>query len=226
MDARALTSGEATAFREAISQWQLAARTEIKRASSLPSSMFDANDPMLEARLAETVAKMMRLLHRPSDEALNPEVSAPPLDIRVENVELEELRSLPKQICSEFDSADLDDNVASEYLNMLIDTCTTGEEAARRSARELLTEDFDIDCDVDLETVTAGLRTCMERVLDVTCDDDESERRLDELCGAIAATVLADKDPVRPGAEGEAEPAERVVRDDARADQDEEPTKS
>ncbi|MGK0300930.1 MAG: hypothetical protein ACI89X_001804 [Planctomycetota bacterium] len=59
-----------TAFREAISQWQLAARTEVKRSSSLPSSMFDACDPMLEARLAESVEAMMHCLHEPNAAAL------------------------------------------------------------------------------------------------------------------------------------------------------------
>jgi hypothetical protein len=203
MNARALSSREATAFREAISQWQLAARTEIKRASSLPSSMFDANDPMLEARLAETVAKMMRLLHRPSDEALSPGPAAPPMDIRVESVDPKELRSLPGQICSELASADLEDNVASEYFNMLIDTCTTGEEAVKRSARELLSEDFDVDCEQSLEAATATLRACMERGLEVGCADAEGDRRLEELCGAIAATILVDGEPAAARSSGE-----------------------
>ena len=40
-------------FREAVAQWRLNLRTEVKKSSSRPSAMFDASDPMPETGLAE-----------------------------------------------------------------------------------------------------------------------------------------------------------------------------
>ena len=123
----------ATAFREAISQWQLAARTEVKRASSLPSSMFDATDAMVEARLGETVDVMMRLLQRPNASGTADRASGEHLERRTEQVSTDELQALPGKIRRDVADADLDDLVASEYLNLLIDACTTGDAAVQRT---------------------------------------------------------------------------------------------
>lgn len=188
---RSRTPDDATAFREVISQWQLAARTEVKKASSLPSSMFDASDPMLEARLAETVEAMMQLLHEPRAAELAKSASGEHLEMRVEKVDDAELRSLPAKIRRDLDDADLDDHVSSEYLNLLIDTCTTGDEPTQRAARELLAKDFSVESNVDLEEATRALLACMQQVLGNRSEADEEAHRLTELCGAIAATVVA-----------------------------------
>lgn len=188
---------DATAFREAISQWQLAARTELKRSSSLPSSMFDAADPMVEARLAEAVDAMMQLLQRPRDVAPQTRPSGEHLERRTEQVSAEALRALPREIRADLDAADLDDRVSSEYLNVLIDTCTTGDAPTQRAARELLEQDFDVAVDGDLQATTASLAACLTGIADARWEGFEGQRRLEELCGAIAATIAANA--ITPG---------------------------
>lgn len=190
MTGRSRTPADATAFREVISQWQLAARTEVKKSSSLPSSMFDASDPMLEARLTETVEAMMQLLHEPEAAALAKEASGEHLEMRVEHVSDEELQKLPSLIRKDLANADLDDKISSEYLNVLIDTCTTGDTPTQAAARELLQQDFAVAADSDLDDATHALFSCMQQVLGATCDDEADVLQLSELCGAIAATVV------------------------------------
>ncbi|MFN3241288.1 MAG: hypothetical protein ACE37K_07205 [Planctomycetota bacterium] len=190
MNGRSRTPDDATAFREVVSQWLLAARTEVKKASSLPSSMFDASDPMLEARLAETVEAMMQLLHEPEAAALARQASGEHLELRAEHVSDEELRALPHHIRHDLDEADLEDHVSSEYLNLLIDTCTTGDAPTQAAARALLAQDFDVASTSDLDAATQELFHCMQRVIGAAGADEADERRLAELCEAIAATVV------------------------------------
>ena len=93
--------------------------------------------------------------------------------------------------------ADLDDLVASEYLNLLIDACTTGDAAVQRGARELLARDFAVPTTADLDEAAAAISRSLQAV---GGGDDGGppldRRRLAELCGAIAATVVtpADRD--------------------------------
>ena len=181
---------DATAFREVISQWQLAARTEVKRASSLPSSMFDAADAMVEARLAETVEAMMGLLHRPDVRAPTDRASGEHLERRAEQVSAEELRALPTMIRRDVARADLDDLVSSEYLNLLIDACTTGDAEVRRGARELLAQDFAVTANSDLDEASDAISRCLRDVGAAAGDHELDLLRLEELCGAIAATVV------------------------------------
>ncbi|MGC6486801.1 MAG: hypothetical protein ACON4Z_04090 [Planctomycetota bacterium] len=184
------TPAAATAFREVISQWQLAARTEVKRASSLPSSMFDAADPMVEARLGETVAAMMRVLHRPGEAADADQASGEHLERRAEHVGPEELRALPSTIRRDVADADLDDLVASEYLNLLIDACTTGGPEVRAGARELLAQDFAVTANSDLDEAAGAIARCLRDVGAASVDGEQDLLRLEELCAAIAATVV------------------------------------
>ncbi|MCK5943617.1 MAG: hypothetical protein KAI24_16660 [Planctomycetes bacterium] len=181
---------DATAFREAISQWQLAARTEVKRSSSLPSTMFDACDPKLEARLAETVDAMMHCLHQPDTAELAKEYANAKLEQRVENVSADELRALPKLVRDDLAEADLDDNVSSEYLNLLIDTCTTGDEESQHAARLLLSKDFAIESHAALDAAARALFDCLQNVLGSQSETEEQQQQLFELCGAIAATIV------------------------------------
>ncbi|MEC9046392.1 MAG: hypothetical protein VYA51_00140 [Planctomycetota bacterium] len=191
---------ESTAFLEAISQWQLAARTELKRASSLPSSMFDASDPMVEARLAEAVDAMMRRLERPQSAPAPANPSGDHLERGTEQVSLEALRALPREIRVDLDAADLDDRISAEYLNVLIDACTTGDAPVRRAARELLSKDFDVAVDRDLRAATDSLADCLTRHASAGAADTRGGRSLEALCAAIAATVVdrADADEEAP----------------------------
>ena len=191
---------ESTAFLEAISQWQLAARTELKRASSLPSSMFDASDPMVEARLAEAVDAMMRRLERPQSTPAPANPSGDHLERGTEQVSLEALRALPREIRVDLDAADLDDRISAEYLNVLIDACTTGDAPVRRAARELLAKDFDVAVDRDLRAASDSLADCLTRHASAGAANTQSRRSLEALCAAIAATVVdrADADEEAP----------------------------
>ncbi len=184
-------------FRAAISQWQLAARTDVKRASSLPSSMFDECDPMLEARLAESVEAMMHCLHQPEATALAKINANEDAEIRTEKVEIDELRKLPTMVPREPVQLDLESGISAEYLSLLIDTCTTGDESSQAAARDLLEQDFAIAANQDLETATQVLAACLNELEFVDQHNDETQRRLTELCGAIAASVILESDSER-----------------------------
>ena len=97
------------------------------------------------------------------------------------------------------DAADLDDRISAEYLNVLIDACTTGDAPVRRAARELLSKDFDVAVDHDLRAATDSLADCLARHASAGATDTHGGRSLEELCAAIAATVVdradADEEP-------------------------------
>ena len=189
MSAQFPTRDDATAFRAAISQWQLAARTEVKRSSSLPSSMFDACDPMLEARLAESVEAMMHCLHQPPEAT----TETPPtklLPARVETVEPNELSALQLLLKNDDAALDLESGVSAEYLGLLIDTCTTADESVQAAARALLQQDFAIAATADLQQASAALLQCLRELTGTDADDPKNQAQLAELCGAIAASVI------------------------------------
>jgi len=175
----------ATAFREVVSQWQLAARTEVKRSSSLPSSMFDACDPMLEAQLAESVEAMMNCLHEPGPDVQPAEPQN--LELRTERVDADELRRLPQQIARLDGDVDVEADTRGEYLSLLVDACVTGDDAARAAARVLLRRDFGLEG--DLTDAAARLQQQLGELLpgDEQAADDAV---LTDLCQRVAAEVL------------------------------------
>lgn len=129
-------------FREAVAQWRLNVRTEVKKASSLPSAMFDACDPMLETRLAESAEAMLACLQEPADHLRDPGDLA---DKRLEHVPPEDLRALPQRIGTIDDEAlDLRTGLSTEYLGILIDTACVAVGPAQHGALQLLQRDFDV----------------------------------------------------------------------------------
>jgi hypothetical protein len=169
------------AFGEAVAQWRLALRTEVKRASSLPTSMFDACDPMLETRLAETTEAMLALLHEPDQTLAQP---TEPGEKRLEQVAAAELAALPNRIRSDHQGAaspDVDTHLDVEYLGILTDTCSTADGDARAGAAALLVRDFGIAPDTDLERATRELATGLQDTL--------QPETLDAVCRRIAAAV-------------------------------------
>lgn len=193
------------AYGEAVAQWRLQLRTEVKRASSLPTSMFDACDPMLETRLAETTEAMLARLHEP-DAAM----SAPRDDgeKRLEQVAADELALLPGRLGDGHDARPLgiDDDLAAEYLGVLTDTCASATGAARDGAAHLLVRDFDVDPNVDLATSAAQIAAALQ---------DERTADLDQICARVAAAIAVAQQqqqqredrqptpPTRPGAGGD-----------------------
>ncbi|MFK7743152.1 MAG: hypothetical protein AB8H80_22750 [Planctomycetota bacterium] len=205
-------------FRDAISQWQLAARTEVKKSSALPSSMFDACDPMLEARLAESVEHMMQCLHDPvglraaRERAAEAEaiagVATEDVGKRTERVTVEELQQLPATIEHSPIRININDGLAAECLGLLVDACTTGDARCQQAARTMLRKDFDIDATRGLDEVTEALQGWLPQLLGSATDDDTVAARIAELCGAIAASVVASTPTADDAITGDAQDAE------------------
>ena len=170
------------AFGEAVAQWHLALRTEVKRASSLPTSMFDACDPMLETRLAETTEAMLALLHEPDQAIAQPPEQG---EKRLEQVAAAELAALPNRVrqngCDAATPLDVDDGLDAEYLGILTDTCATADGQARAGAASLLVRDFGIAPDFDLDRATRELAT--------TIHGTTGTETIDEVCRRVAAAV-------------------------------------
>lgn len=168
------------AFGEAVAQWRLALRTEVKRASSLPTSMFDACDPMLETRLAESAEAMLTLLHEPDQALAQTQEQG---EKRLEQVAGSELAALPNRIRAGGSPAptSVDDGLDVEYLGILTDTCTTADGEARSGAAALLVRDFGIAPDTDLDRATRELASAMQGAV--------RSETLDDVCRRVAAAV-------------------------------------
>ncbi len=175
--------------RSAIAQWHLALRTELKRSSSLPTAMFDACDPMLEARLAETAKAMLACLQQP-DTA----VAAPPpiaTEKRIEHVSPDELKDLPRRIATgSWPNLDLDTGLLAEYLAVLTDTCCGATGKARNGAVQLLCRDFGLAAATDLQHAAGLLWGCVkDSVAASETAATTTDQALADLCQRIAATV-------------------------------------
>jgi hypothetical protein len=155
-------------FTEAIAHWQLDVQTELKRASSLPTAMFDACDPMLEARLAEATESLFRCLLE--------------LDRR-------ELAALLRDAAQgRFDDTEgpaLDENDEGEFYAILAETCSRGPEAGHERAAALL-GGFDAGDLHDLDRLAAAIERRV--AADAPAGDDEA-RALAAECRRVAAAV-------------------------------------
>lgn len=180
MPQRPLDQPAVPSFGAAVAQWRLLLRTEVKRASSLPTSMFDACDPMLETRLAETTEAMLACLHEPDAAIAQPEQ---PGEKRLEQVTPAELAALPRQLQRRGDepSIEVDDHLSAEYLGVLTDTCGTAEGAPRHGAALLLVRDFGIAPNADLDRCARELAGALPGLGD--------PQALDTICQRIAAAV-------------------------------------
>lgn len=157
--------------------------------------MFDACDPMLEARLAESVEAMMNCLHKPEAAALaeqSKQGSGEQLEMRVETVTSEELARLPLQVCGEDQELDLEGGVSAEYLSLLVDACTTGDDATQAASRALLQQDFAVAATSDLQHTTEALLQCLQDLAGNQQNgaDEATHDRRAELCSAIAASII------------------------------------
>lgn len=187
MDDRPQRQPTQLSFRDAVSAWQLRARTDVKQNSSLPSGMFDVCDPMLETRLAESVESMLQCLHSPSTPASDDDNPTPPTEMRVEHVAPAELQAVPTQFTEAAPDVDFDNGSEQEHFGILLDACTTGDDPVRTAARQLLTHLHGVDCEHGIEDATRALAAYLPRLL--SSDDDDAQRLL-ELCRAVAATVV------------------------------------
>jgi hypothetical protein len=193
MSERREDPAQGTGFAEAIAQWRLQLRTEVKRSSSLPSSMFDACDPMLETRLCETAESMLARMPQPA-----PAVASPrqPGEQRIEQVSRDELSRLPDLIARGITAAPaLDLGLAEEYLAILADLTSHGDGPASRRAAQLLASDCGLGTGADLEAAARQLWQLLPSGAEPMPGTDD---RLAELCRRIAASALAEA--AAPGA--------------------------
>jgi hypothetical protein len=168
-------------FREAFSHWRDKVHAEVRQASSLPTEMFDATDPMLEMRLAESTEEMLSLLHKPK-----PHITAAPeqAERRIEAVDPDEMRRLPARL-AERDPAPVDllADIGTEYMTILADACVSMPEPARSRAAAHMCADFGITA----ETLDATL----EELLRLARQSSPAEAKEDvaRVVGEVAALL-------------------------------------
>lgn len=178
-------------FRSAIADWQLQLQTELKKASSLPTAMFDASDPMLEARLAESTESLFRrLLDQPM-----PESAASPVGERkLEHVATHELAALIAMVARAEPVATatprLDEHRDDEFLAILGDTCLRGPEPQQQRARQALQQASGTK-DTDLDSLALAIAERIVQNQDPTALDAHA---IAAVCHSIAIAVLHDGD--------------------------------
>lgn len=171
-------------FREVVATWRLRLHTEIKKASALPTAMFDACDPMLETRLAETAEALLAQLEEP-DPVLADD-TAPGGERRLELVTEDELRRLPRAVAAmPVGTPGIDDDLAAEQLGVLADTCCAGDEKLQQKAVQRLCREFGVDGDTDLQALAELLDEQARAAIDGTGSDDD----LAATCRRIAAAA-------------------------------------
>lgn len=177
-------TAQTIAFREAIAQWQLSARTQVKRASSLPSSMFGACDPMLEARLVESVESMLAHLHQPGEELTTPN---PDGHMRTELVSPGELAALPTLLQHDDPTPGLEDDVVAECIGILVDAVTTGTPETRTAAQQMLLHTFAVRADAAADASVTYLLPGLDAAQAVDGSDADA---VADLCQRAAAALL------------------------------------
>lgn len=182
------TPDDPASYPEAVAQWRLAVRTEVKRASALPTAVFDTCDPMIETQLAQTAEAMLSYLHEPTAHATSgPDEEG---DKRLEPVTAEELRCLPPRVATDAGAApDLDAGTAAEYLAVLADACNSADAAAVGCALALLQRDFGLTPAPTEEPA----RAVVAAVGAALADGALNLADLDAACARLASALAAAK---------------------------------
>lgn len=175
-------------FREAVAQWRLNLRTEVKKSSSLPSAMFDACDPMLETRLAESAEAMLTCLQEPEGHLRDPGDAA---EKRLERVSPLELQQLPGRIAAvDVVPLDLRTGLLAEYLGILADTACTANGPAQHGAVQLLQRDFSLPPDADVGAIAdLLLQQVQDSLASCAAIDETSTEELTVTCQRLAAAL-------------------------------------
>jgi len=178
-------------FTAAIAHHHLTLQTELKRSTSLPSAMFDANDPMLEARLCEATEGIFRRLLE-HDTAPAP---APGGEVRLENVTPAELAAL---LCAAHQGAfaadrapDLQEHADAEFAALIAEICARSHGAPQQRAADLLrgARPAGAATPADLDALTHELAARLGHAA-AAGDDDAAAAGLLAICRQLAATVL------------------------------------
>lgn len=174
-------------FGAAVASWQLDVQTEVKKTSTLPTAMFDACDPMLEARLCEAADAMFQFL---LTQAMPARDDADPARLELESVSTGELAALLRRLgeAPAVPPPPLDGDGDGELLGILADACCSREPALREHAGRHLAQRFAVGADTDPLQLAAALVQQLQAVLPPASAD--GDRRLQRTCEQIAAAVL------------------------------------
>jgi hypothetical protein len=177
---------QGASFPEAVAQWRLALRTEVKSSSSLPTTVFHTRDAMLEALIAERTETMLAQLHEPVGPVAAPST---PGEQRIEIVLPDELSRLPQRLRDGAPAhVEVDDHLTAESLAVLTDACFSGHETAAIGATWLLRRHFGIAADAAPEDAAAQLATCLRAVV---AGHPDADANLADVCRRIAAEIAA-----------------------------------
>lgn len=181
-------------FTAAIARHQLALQTELKRSTSLPSQMFDASDPMLEARLCEATESIFRRLLEHDAQPAADSTEEP----RLEAVAADEIADLVRAarrgaFAATTPPPALTEHADTEFDALLAETCARSHGEAQQRAAALLRRATTAGAG-DLETLTRELATRLAN-LDAASPTDADA--FVALCRRLAATVLACTDPTQ-----------------------------
>jgi hypothetical protein len=186
-------------FAEAVAQWRLALRTEVKSTSSLPTTIFHASDPMLEVLLAETTERMLSSL--PPQPAAAPGQDEGGGHQRVEVVHPAEIAALPRQLDTRGDPPlDVDDHLTAEALTVLADACLAGPTPSSLVAARLLRTRFAVDPAQALDVAAAHLRQCLRTTPRPPRDDASTHELCQRIVAAIGAALASEANAERSDA--------------------------
>lgn len=144
-------------FPEAVARWRLTLRTEVKHASSLPTSVFHARDLALEAMLAATTESMLARLQTPGSDASTGSVEL--AGQRLEAISADELSALPLRLRVTGERVPrLAEHACSEAIAVLVDAALGPDPAAAATAADLLRRRFDVGAADDAVADAAQLR--------------------------------------------------------------------
>jgi hypothetical protein len=169
-------------FEEAIARWQLHVQTEVKRVSALPTAMFDACDPMLEATLASVTERILATLNNGGPASID----IHPGTLHLEQVSKAELQALRQRLSAPApEPPDLGEGAPEELLSVLVDLCHAGEATAREEAARHLCQHLEVT-PAELDQLTGDLASALQRWLrqDESCSSD-----LELACQRVAANV-------------------------------------
>lgn len=191
--ARASRQLAGESFPEAVAQWRLTLRTEVKSTSSLPTSVFHARDATLEAMLAASTEAMLARLQTPSRAAPSPVGAGG--GQRLERIDAAELRALPARLRD--DGARLprvDDGARTEAIGVLADAALGADPAAAATAADLLRQRFGIAATGDRDADAAQLRQYLSAALPAEAGGSPA---LDAVARAVV-DALAARQPACP----------------------------
>lgn len=176
-------------FETAIARYQLDVQTQLKRSTSLPSAMFDAADPMLEARLCEATEGIFQQLLE--YDVANQGGAAG--EQRLETVSRDELaRTLQAAVAGDFADAEvpsLTEHAQEEFLALLAEAVARSTGAPQQHAAKLLWAQGH-GAEQEMELLMHAFAERLGHVDETGDASPDDEARLGELCQRVAAAVV------------------------------------